>query len=93
MIHEKPLNKGPFVRDLSHYFFDSVKYGDFLEVRNCLTLDPMLVLDYDNIGMTGLHWAAKKGFDGIVELLLDANANVEAEDMLKRTPEFFVRIG
>ena len=89
MLKEKPFNKGPFARDRSHYFFEVIKCGDFLEVRNCLALDPLLVLDYDNIGMTGLHWAVKKGFEMIVDLLVENHADADASDMLNRTPSYF----
>lgn len=92
MLKEKPSNKGPYFRNFSHYFFDCVKVGDFVEVRNCLMLDPLLVLDFDNIGMTALHWAAKKGNEIIADMLIENHANVLAEDMLKRTPEYFATV-
>lgn len=52
-----------------------------------LKLDPRLVKDYDDIGMTGLHWACRKGFDRIADCLIDQGADVVAEDIMQRTPE------
>lgn len=87
MLHEKSSNKGPHFRPLSYHFFNTIKSGDDVETRNCLKLDPLLVMDFDNIGMTGLHWAVKKGLNSMVDLLVTNHANPAAEDMLKRTPE------
>lgn len=36
--------------------------------------------------MTGLHWACKKGYLNLVELLLNYKADVDAVDLLHRTP-------
>ena len=42
--------------------------------------------DYDNALMTGLHWAAKRGKLAISKLLLINNSDVDALDLVQRTP-------
>lgn len=36
--------------------------------------------------MTGLHWACKRGYIAMVNLLLTHNSNPNARDIYKRTP-------
>lgn len=36
--------------------------------------------------MTGLHWAAKRGFANLVKILIQYNADVDAKDIVDRTP-------
>lgn len=36
--------------------------------------------------MTGLHWAAKRGFPSLVKILIQHNADVDAKDIVYRTP-------
>ena len=40
----------------------------------------------DGTGLTPLHWAAKRGEDDFVELLLCFDADVHAEDLFGRVP-------
>jgi ankyrin repeat protein len=39
--------------------------------------------------MTSLHWAAKKGHVRIVKMLCNNGADVNAKDLIGRTPLFF----
>lgn len=39
--------------------------------------------------MTALHWTCKRGYLKATQVLLRNNADIEAEDMIGRTPLFF----
>jgi ankyrin repeat protein len=44
------------------------------------------VFDYDFYNMTALHWACKKGYYNIAELLLNYQSDIDGVDILYRTP-------
>jgi ankyrin repeat protein len=50
-------------------------------VRKHLEIDPLSVHQRGLIGDTPLHWPAHNGFVEIVEMLLDAGADVEADEI------------
>ncbi len=60
--------------------FAAVKAADAARVRELLASDPGLVRARDDEGATALHHAAERGHRGIVSLLLDAGADVNARD-------------
>lgn len=39
--------------------------------------------------MTGLHWACKKGYEKIADFLIENHSDLEATDLLLRTPVDF----
>ena len=51
-----------------------------------LNKNPFLVYSYDHAHLSGLHWAAKRGFIEIAKLLIQFNADVDSKDFVKRTP-------
>ena len=61
-------------------FFRAVKQGDLVAVRAVLTADPELVYAVDKELSTPLHWAAWKGHAAIIEILLDAGADIQAHN-------------
>jgi ankyrin repeat protein len=50
--------------------------------------DKYLVFEFDNVGETGLHWAAKRNKKDVIKLLLDNCAKVNYRDMGGRTALF-----
>ena len=86
------LKDVPFSRPFGKEFIRACKDGNYEVVSRLLELDPSYVHEYDDIRMTGLHWACKKGFERIVDYLLDNHADPRAEDILKRPAEFFAKI-
>jgi len=42
--------------------------------------------------MTGLHWAARRGYYELCELLLKSESHIDAMDVLGRTPLYFAMI-
>ncbi|MFP3959317.1 MAG: ankyrin repeat domain-containing protein [Spirochaetaceae bacterium] len=51
-----------------------------------LLLMPVAVAKPQERARTPLHWAARRGHEQVVELLLERGANVDAQDALGRTP-------
>ena len=39
--------------------------------------------------MTALHWAAKRGFPEIVRVLINYHSDVNARDIIGRTPLYY----
>lgn len=60
--------------------FKAVKAGDAQAVRSLLAADPSLVHAVDADKSTPLHWAAWKGHPEVIEVLLDAGADIQAHN-------------
>ncbi len=60
--------------------FRAVKSGDGDKVRELVRANPELVHIRDREASTPLHWAAWKGHAAIVEILLDAGADIQAHN-------------
>jgi len=60
--------------------FRAVKAGDVQRVRELLVLDPALVHALDKDRSTPLHWAAWKDQPEVIEVLLDAGADIQAHN-------------
>ena len=60
--------------------FRAAKKGDLAAVRKLLKVDPSLVHARDKDGSTPLHWAAWRGQVEAARLLLEAEAEVNAQN-------------
>lgn len=67
-------------------FFDAVAEGEYAKVKAWLRADENLVHLRDGQSDTALHIAVRLGEAGIVDRLLEANANPNARNHLGRTP-------
>lgn len=85
-VDHKIFSKKPYEKLFSKELLYSTKKNQCMEVERLLLLNPYLVFDFDFYNMTALHWACKKGYIEIVEVLLKYNADVDAIDILHRTP-------
>eukprot|EP00743_Colponemidia_sp_Colp-15_P002557 GILK01002772.1.p1 GENE.GILK01002772.1~~GILK01002772.1.p1 ORF type:complete len:302 (+),score=30.02 GILK01002772.1:31-936(+) len=72
------IEEEPIVRE--------TKRNDVKMVQQLIDEDPDCVTKSSAAGMTALHWAAKRGFYRIAEILVQAGANVNCRDMAHRTP-------
>ena len=66
--------------DANKEIIKAAKAGDTGRVKALLASDPQLVKARDKDGSTPLHWATWKGHLAIVSLLLDAGADVNAQN-------------
>jgi len=60
--------------------FRAVKAGNIERVRELLVLDPSLVHARDGDASTPLHYAAWKGHADLVDVLVDAGADIQAHN-------------
>jgi ankyrin repeat protein len=65
---------------------DAATAGDVAKVKQLLAANPELVNAKDDIVRTPLHWAAARGHNEIVSVLLDHRAQVDEEDAANSTP-------
>jgi hypothetical protein len=61
---------------------NACKIGNKSKVVEMLTWNKYLVYDFDHVYLTGLHWAAKRGFKPIVEVLIAKGSNLESKDLV-----------
>lgn len=77
----------PRPRVASPVFFEAARQGDFVTVQQFLKDDPDLVGSSDEkFGASALHWAALKGHQAIVGLLLAQGADVTLRNNDGETP-------
>lgn len=66
-------------------FFSFVKNNYFEELEMLLVKHPNLVFSCDSIGMTGLHWAAKRNLTVISKILIKYGSDIQKKDILNRS--------
>ena len=76
----------PFATKGSNEFISECKAGNEKVVAAMLEDRPHLVYQYDNIGMTGIHWACKRNHEKCVEVMMKYKPYLEGADMLGRKP-------
>jgi hypothetical protein len=60
----------------------AVKNGESEVILRMLKSNPYYVYDYDHIQQTALHWAGKRNYKEIIEILVDYGANVNCFDIV-----------
>lgn len=79
----------PYQKPGSRELIHAAKHGKVEDLLDLLKQNRFLIFDFDNIFMTGLHWAAKRDHPKIVQVLIDYGADVDARDIIGRTPLYF----
>lgn len=82
------IPKTPYSTSKSHQFIKACKFGSVEEVNIMLAANPNLVYCFDNLSMTGLHWAALRNFVKVAESLIESHCLIDAIDINHRTPLF-----
>ena len=80
MKKECYFNKG------AREFFQAVKMGDIIQILKTLRLNSDLCNDRDKLNRTPIHWACRRGYDQLVQILVDYGADVSVKDSLGKTP-------
>lgn len=86
LLKNQVIPKCPYERAGSEKFFSHVKMGDIDKVSKMLKKNKYYVYDFDNIKQTATHWAAKRNYYKIIDLLVEYGANANALDIGGRTP-------
>jgi hypothetical protein len=66
-------------------YFQVVKAGNAKELRELLSKDSGLVQLTESVGMTGLHWAAKRNQMKIANILISYGCPISTKDIFGRT--------
>ena len=61
--------------------------GDIIKVLKMLRITPDLVNDKDKLSRVPLHWACRRGYAHLVNILLDFGADVTQKDNFDKTPK------
>lgn len=85
-MKHKIFSKKPYEKPLAKDFIHAAKKNQIDVIENLLAVCPYLVFDFDFYNMTALHWACKKGYVELVELLLKYHSDIDGVDILYRTP-------
>eukprot|EP00347_Sterkiella_histriomuscorum_P020789 403336453 len=78
--------KHKFKYNYSNKFFQYVKSGQFINTIRLILKNQDLVNERDGFDYTALHWAAKRGFVEVCELLVTFDSDINAKDIFGRTP-------
>lgn len=73
-------------------FFEAVKFNKIDVVKDILKISKDYLFDYDYFHQTGYHWAAKRGFKDLLEVLLHKGVHINLYDFNKRTPLFLAAL-
>ncbi len=83
---EKAFPARPFQSEHASEFFNTVTQGDLTNIRVMLNKNRFLVYDFDYVGRTALHVAARKNHVEVMKELLGRLADPNATDISGRTP-------
>ncbi|CAK59218.1 unnamed protein product (macronuclear) [Paramecium tetraurelia] len=86
MVQKQIFSKKPYQKPFSQEFIHAVKLNQLEKVHQYLEKNKYLVFDFDFFNMSALHWSSKKGLYEMSELLIKYHADVDAIDILNRTP-------
>ncbi len=73
-------------------FFEAVKFNKIQVVEDILKISKDYLFDYDYFHQTGYHWAAKRGFKDLLEVLIRKGVHVNLFDFNNRTPLFLAAL-
>ncbi len=85
----KAFTNEPFQRGATaKIFFEAVKQGNLELLETMLNKDRFIVYEFDHVGETALHWAAKRNMPHVIKLLFKYGAFANQKDLGGRTPLF-----
>jgi ankyrin repeat protein len=70
IISLKLFSSQPYSRPGSKNLIEAAKNGNLKKVDELLKENRMLVFDFDYVNQTALHWAAKRNYPEIIQLLI-----------------------
>ncbi|KAL4431715.1 hypothetical protein ABPG74_017344 [Tetrahymena malaccensis] len=79
----------PFEKQYSYEFITAAKHNNLLLCDFFITKNKYLVYDFDYFYLTALHWASKRGHLKLTQFLIQKGADVNATDILGKTPLFY----
>ena len=94
LIKNQIFSKNPYQKAYSKELIEAVKTGNIPFIKELLNFNKYLVYDFDNVclkkmKLKPLHWSVKRDNYSISQLLITNNADVNAKDILGRSPLYF----
>ena len=91
-LENSPFPLKPFELRDSEEFFDYVKFNNYELVCQALTKSIKYLYQYDYFRQTPIHWAAKLGYEKMLELFLRFTKRINIYDKDLRTPLYIAAL-
>jgi len=85
-LDRNPFPQRPFELKGSEEFFDYVKFNNYEMVSQALDKSIAFLYQYDYFHQTAFHWAAKLGYEKMLEMFLTFSKRCNIYDKNMRTP-------
>ena len=85
-LEKNPFPQRPFELKGSEEFMDYVKFNNFEMVSQALDKSIKYLYQYDYFQQTAFHWAAKLGYEKMLEMFLTFSKRCNIYDKKMRTP-------
>ena len=91
-LEKSPFPLKPFELRDSEEFFDYVKFNNYELVCQALAKSIKYLYQYDYFRQTPIHWAAKLGYEKMLELFLRYTKRINIYDKDLRTPLYIAAL-
>lgn len=91
-LEKDPFPQKPFELRGSEEFFDCVKFNNYELVKQAINKYTEYLYQYDYFKQTAFHWAAKLGYDKMLDLFLLYSKRCNVYDKNMRTPLYIAAL-
>ena len=91
-LDKNPFPQKPFELRGSEEFFDYVKFNNIELVKQAIDKNPKYLFQYDFFKQTAFHWAAKLGYEKMLEMFLRYTRRCNTYDKNMRTPLYIATL-
>jgi ankyrin repeat protein len=91
-LDKNPFPQRPFELRGSEEFFDYVKFNNIELVEQAIDKNPRYLFQYDYFKQTAFHWAAKLGYEKMLEMFLRYTRRCNTYDKNMRTPLYIAAL-
>lgn len=69
-------------------YFNAIKFNKPITLSNIIQNNKNILMEIDYFGQSGYHWAAKRGYNNVLNVLIANGKHINMTDKKKRTPLF-----
>ena len=91
-LENDPFPTKPFELRGSEEFFDYVKFNNYDLVKQALNKSTKYLYQFDYFKQTAFHWAAKLGYDKMLDMFLKCSRRCNVYDKHMRTPLYIAAL-
>ena len=91
-LDNNPFPTKPFELRQSEEFFDYVKFNNYELVKQAINKSVKYLYQYDYFKQTAFHWAAKLGYDKMLDMFLRCSRRCNVYDKHMRTPLYIAAL-